>query len=83
MTTLHFKALLDQLVKINCVEGSNETISFHFSYFLDLQRVGAASKPCEQATIKGAHIIILTVGKSAVVLFVLAAVCYMISGEQY
>lgn len=83
MTTLLFKALWDTLVKINCAEGSNKTIGFRFSYFLHLQRVRAASKLCEQAMIKGAHIIILTVGKSAVVLFVLATVRYMTSGEQY
>lgn len=61
----------------------NKTVDFCLSYFWGFQRAGAASELGEQVLIKEACSAALIVWKSAALLFVLAALCYVTSWEQY
>lgn len=61
----------------------NKTADPSFSCFWGFQRAGVASKLGEQALVKEACITALTVWESAAPLFVLAALRYVTSWEQY
>lgn len=61
----------------------NKTTDFGFSCFWGFQRVGAASKLGEQALVKEACITAWAVWEPAAPLFLVAALRYVTSWEQY